>query len=85
MKEIINWHHISKELPPKSGYYLVKDGRDWSPGLEALAYKSVSYSAKHRMFNASDDDTDPEKYGWRPGYVGWWAGMDDVRMVKEEY
>ena len=54
MKEwIIKWHETNKELPPKSGEYLVAQISEYTG--EVLLVISSNYSARHKAFNARDE------------------------------
>lgn len=56
----ITWHETSKELPPKSGEYLVAQISKYSG--EVLLVITSNYSTRHKAFNAKDEH-DPAEYG----------------------
>lgn len=65
MKEIkLQFHNAKEELPEKSGFYMAI--------TDTNLVTSLDYSAKHKLFNASDNYTKaavPVKY---------WAKIDDI-------
>ena len=83
MIDIIKWHDASKELPTKSGDYLVKLNRPEWCERSVNTYFALPYSTVWMVFNCHDHNTLEEAAKYAFNNVGWWASLDDIETREE--